>query len=281
LTTLPFDALRIDGRRIVERHEVRYAQTLAIHRLIEERHAALASTPRTIPLLSIGAARYTSEDSTHLADAAGRGPTRGDEGGRALDARGIVWPPLPAASREIDAVAATFPRAETWKGALASERKLRERDRGGALKQYRYLHFATHGYLSPAEPLLSAIVLDQVDRDAEIDGYVTATELVGYAFASDLAVLSACDTGRGALVQGEGIIGLPFAFLIAGNADALVSLWPVYDETTARFVSRFFSRVAQGEGHGQALARVKREFAADPSTAAPVHWAGFVLYGTR
>ena len=77
------------------------------------------------------------------------------------------------------------------------------------------------------------------------------------------------------------IIGLPFAFFVAGNADALVSLWPVYDETTARFVGRFFSRVARGEGHGEALVAVKREFAADPATAAPVHWAGFVLYGTR
>ena len=71
-----------------------------------------------------------------MADASAPSRTRGDAGGRALDARGVVWPPLPAASREIDAVAATFPRSETWKGALASERLLRERNLGGALTAY-------------------------------------------------------------------------------------------------------------------------------------------------
>ena len=281
LTALPFEMLSLAGRRVVSRHEVRYVQTLAIHRLVEERHAVLSTLPRRSSVLSIGAARY-GIDAAALANQHPASPARrGDEAGRALDALGIVWPPLPAASREIDAVAASFRNAEAWKGELATERRLLARNRTGGLADYRYLHFATHGYLSPAAPLLSAIVLDQVDRDAQTDGYVTATELLGYTFASNLAVLSACDTGRGALVQGEGIIGLPFAFFVAGNADALVSLWPVYDESTATFIERFFARVARGAGHAQALAAVKREFAADPATADPVHWAGFVLYGTR
>ena len=213
------------------------------------------------------------------ADAAAR--RNADAAGDALDALRIAWPPLPGSLREVESVAAAFPGADVWKGAQASERALRDANRNGRLREYRYLHFATHGYLSPTLPQMTAIVLDQLERGTDVDGYVTVAELPGYALASDLTVLSACDSGLGALVQGEGIVGLPFALFIAGNADALVSLWPVYDESTADFMKLFFERVARGEGHAAALATVKRRFASAPKTRAPVHWAGFVLYGAR
>ena len=275
LSALPFETLRVASRPVIERHEVRYVQTLAIHRLLSERHDAHAQLRERRPLLAIGGARY----DTGVADAAAR--RNADVAGDALDALRIAWPPLPGSLREVESVAAAFPGADVWKGAQASERALRDANRNGRLREYRYLHFATHGYLSPTLPQMTAIVLDQLERGADVDGYVTVAELPGYALASDLTVLSACDSGLGALVQGEGIVGLPFALFIAGNADALVSLWPVYDESTADFMKLFFERVARGEGHASALAMVKRRFASDPNTRAPVHWAGFVLYGAR
>jgi len=145
----------------------------------------------------------------------------------------------------------------------------------------RRILFSTHAYLSPGDPRLSALVLDQVDRATGTDGYVTVAELPGYTLASDLVVLSACETGLGRIVRGEGIMGLPYALYLAGNADAIVSLWPVLDGSTAEFMRRLFAHLRQGASHADALAAVKRESLRDPARRDPLTWAAFVLYGTR
>jgi CHAT domain-containing protein len=92
-------------------------------------------------------------------------------------------------------------------------------------------------------------------------------------------VLSGCETGRGRLLDGEGVTGLPYALFVAGNRNAVMTLWKVADAPSARFVSAFFTRIARGERIGRALTATKREFAARSTTAHPLFWAGFVQYG--
>ena len=152
-----------------------------------------------------------------------------------------------------------------------------ERDRD--LRHFRYIHIATHGYLSPSLPALSAIVLSPTDVGPGADGYLTAAELPAYHFDSDLIVLSACETGRGTELAGEGIMGLPYALFVGGNRSAILTLWKVVDDSTARFVTQVFAQVAAGATPAVALARTKREFLRDPRLAHPLHWSGFVLYG--
>lgn len=82
-------------------------------------------------------------------------------------------------------------------GRQATEHNLQGLNAKGELKNYRYLLFSTHGYLSQSEPALSSLVLGLVNRASGTDGYVTAAEWPGYDLRSDLAVLSACDTGVG------------------------------------------------------------------------------------
>ena len=84
-------------------------------------------------------------------------------------------------------------------------------------------------------------------RNGIESGYVTASEWTRYDLQSDLIVLSACETGVGRIVQGEGVTGLPFALYVAGNRNTLLSLWPVVDESTAEFMGEFFRRLRAGE----------------------------------
>ena len=147
------------------------------------------------------------------------------------------------------------------------------------MSRYRYLLFAAHGYLSTEAPALSAVVLGVDPSDPASDGYITVAEWVGYRLASELIVLSACETGAGREIQGEGIMGLPFALFVAGNRNALLTLWPVNDASTAELMRLFFVRVRAGATHADALAQAKRALVRDPRYAAPAHWAGFVLYG--
>jgi CHAT domain-containing protein len=200
---------------------------------------------------------------------------------RAFEQRAPGWQDLPGAAREIEAVSRLFAPAQrrVYVGAEATEARLRSLDAQHELARYRYLLFSAHGYLSMESPALSAIVLGVDAAAPAFDGYVTAAEWVGFDLASELIVLSACETASGRQLQGEGVMGLPFALFVAGNRNALLSLWPVQDDSTALFMQRFFARVHAGERHGDALAATKRELAADPRYRSPRHWAPFLLYG--
>jgi CHAT domain-containing protein len=94
-----------------------------------------------------------------------------------------------------------------------------------------------------------------------------------------LIVLSACDTGVGKLVHGEGIIGLPYALYVAGNKNLLLTLWPIDDDATQEFMRQFFGYLKAGELASTALAKTKRAFARRDEYADPRFWAPFVLYG--
>jgi CHAT domain-containing protein len=80
-------------------------------------------------------------------------------------------------------------------------------------------------------------------------------------------------------VAGDGVFGLPYALTVAGARGALLTLWPVADQSTAEFMKRFYARLAQGARPAAALAATQREFMRHPRWRAPFYWAPFVLYG--
>src|SRR5207245_6061436 len=111
----------------------------------------------------------------------------------------------------------------------------------GRLRDYRIVHFATHGYFDAAEPALSSIVLSLVDRDGGArDGFLKVHELYDLDLAADLVVLSACETGLGREVKGEGLVGLTRGFMYAGAARVIVSLWSVSDRGTADLLASMY-----------------------------------------
>ncbi|MDQ5849248.1 MAG: CHAT domain-containing protein [Pseudomonadota bacterium] len=121
-----------------------------------------------------------------------------------------------------------------------------------------------------------AVYLSYLGNRGRHDGYITASEWPLYDLASDLAVISASNSGFGAVSNGEGLLGLPFALHVAGNRNAVLTLWVLNDAVTAALVERFFVRVRAGADHVTALAETKREFL----SRSVHHWAPFVLYGS-
>lgn len=117
-------------------------------------------------------------------------------------------------------------------------------------------------------------------RDPAEDGYLQASEIYRLPLRSDLVVLSACETGRGRLVRGEGVLGLPRAFFYAGASSVVVSLWSVSDRSTTRLMQGFYEQLAgKKRARAEALRRAKEDLRRDPEFAHPFHWAPFVLMG--
>lgn len=197
--------------------------------------------------------------------------------------RGLgVFSRLPGTEREIKQVASALgvsPQSPDIRlGTEANEYDLKTLD----ISIYRYLHFATHGVLAEDLPYLRqpALVLSQVGDLKGEDGFLTMEEILNLKLNADLAVLSACQTGLGKEISGEGVVGLMRAFLYAGSRSVLVSLWRVEDESTAVLMGTFYQHVAQGLPFPEALRRAKQELRTHRSGrfSHPFYWAPFVLY---
>jgi CHAT domain-containing protein/tetratricopeptide (TPR) repeat protein len=157
----------------------------------------------------------------------------------------------------------------------------RETVLSGALARYRVVHFATHGLLDAARPSLSGVVLSLVDRTGRpADGFLRVNDLYNLDLPVDLVVLSACDTGLGRELRGEGFVGLARGFMYAGASRVMATLWRVDDEATAEFMRLFYGAMfGDGLAPAAALRRAQAEMRAKPRWSAPFYWAGFVLQG--
>ena len=153
--------------------------------------------------------------------------------------------------------------------------------RGDRLSDFRIVHFATHGILNAEQPELSGIVLSLVDREGRPrDGFLRTHEVYNLDLASDLVVLSACQTALGKEIRGEGLVGLTRGFLYAGTARMMVSLWNVNDQSTAELMKRFYSGLLQdGLRPAAALRAAQVSMSHDETWGAPFYWAGFVIQG--
>ena len=149
------------------------------------------------------------------------------------------------------------------------------------LGTYRYLHFATHGFLDTARPSLSAIALSLVGRDgAAQEGFLRAHELYNLNLSADLVVLSACETGLGKEIRGEGLIGLTRAFMYAGAARVIVSLWSVSDRATSELMGRLYREMLRnGRTPSASLRAAQLALRSDARWQHPYYWAAFTIQG--
>ena len=92
-------------------------------------------------------------------------------------------------------------------------------------------------------------------------------------------IVSACETGLGKFVNGDGVTGLPYALYVAGNKNLMLTLWSIADESTKEFIVTFFKMIKEGRSHVNALSETKRRFLNSSKFARPFFWAPFVLYG--
>lgn len=149
------------------------------------------------------------------------------------------------------------------------------------LAQYRIIHFATHGILNTVRPELSGVVMSLVDEQGKPqNGFLRLRDIFNLNLPAELVVLSACQTGQGQEVKGEGIIGLTRGFMYAGAARVLVSLWKVDDQATAELMKRFYRGMLQEKlTPAAALRQAQVEMSQIPQWSSPYYWAAFVLQG--
>jgi CHAT domain-containing protein/Tfp pilus assembly protein PilF len=149
------------------------------------------------------------------------------------------------------------------------------------LNQYRILHFATHGLLNNERPELSGLVFSLVDQQGKPqDGFLRLHEIYNLQLNADLIVLSACETGLGKEIKGEGLIGLTRGFMYAGAPRVIASLWNVDDLATAELMKLFYQRMLKdGLPAGAALRAAQLELSGQKRWAHPYFWAGFLLHG--
>jgi CHAT domain-containing protein len=243
--------------------------------------ADLASCPAAPPLVESHEIAYLPSATTLLTQRSLLARRQPAPGWMAVVADPVYAPPvsrLRGSAEEAKAVVAGLPsgkfRVDT--GFAAS----RQTVTGGALHAFRILHFAVHGTLDAEQPLLSALLLSQLDSTGRpLAGVLAAHEIYDLDLPAELVVLSACETALGREVAGEGLVsGLPRAFLYAGAARVVVSLWPVEDQSTRDLMAIFYRGLFERHlAPAQALQEAQRNLRR--AGRLPFQWAGFVLQG--
>lgn len=188
-------------------------------------------------------------------------------------------PRLPFTRLEAEGVLASAPPDQSLKAT--DFRANRETATSPELAQYRYVHFATHGILNSEHPELSGIVLSLVNENREpVDGFLRLHEIYNLNMPADLVVLSACQTGLGKEIRGEGLIGLTRGFMYAGSPRVVASLWKVDDAATAELMKRFYRGMLKDKlPPAAALRAAKVEMWKQKRWNAPFYWAAFELQG--
>lgn len=267
LWDLPFHALLTRANSfVIEEAAVAYAPSLTVLREMARRRKERRLDPAPATLLALGNPLVAGNETVRIA-------ARALRDGR-LD-------PLPEAEEEVRALGQLYgaARSKIYVGAEAREDRVKS-EAGRA----RIIHFATHGTLNNASPMYSHLAL--AGGGAGEDGLLEAWELMRLDLGADLAVLSACETARGRVGAGEGVIGLSWAMFIAGVPATVVSQWKVESAGTRDLMVNFHraltsppaahrERPTKAEALRQAELRVMR----NPETSHPFYWAGFVLVG--
>ena len=268
LWELPFQALILDEdgdasrplRTLWQACTVSFAPSLTF----------LAQTPAVAPLAQ--RARLLAVGNPALGDVPA---DENHPAGTVRDPAGIQ--PMPDAERQVRALTALYgsDRSDALIGKQAHEDAFKER-----AGEYDVLHFATHGFLNDAAPMYSRLLMAQTDLAPDEDGFLEAWEWLPLRLHARLAVLAACESGRGKVDAGEGVLGMSWALFRAGCPAVVVSQWNVDSASTTELMIAFHRHLLAGETVAQSLRGAGLELMANPLYQHPFYWAAFVMTGT-
>ena len=269
LHSLPFAALVSGGHYLAESKPIHIAASAAVYQ--EIRAARMKPSAATMELLAVG-------DPLYPRGLGNRDETAGDPQVQTALRRGLLMKPLPATRTEVETISSFFPGARTLLGRDATEETIKS-----LAPQARRLHFACHGLLDERFPLNSALALS-IPEHAEAgrdNGLLQAWEIFDeLRLDADLVTLSACDSGLGKEMGGEGLVGLVRAFQFAGARSVLASLWSISDSSTSRFMKRFYGYLRDGKSKDEALRAAQiDQIRGKSGSPHPFHWAAFELFG--
>ncbi len=267
LWDLPFQALQpAPNRYLVEDYAISYAPSLTVLNEMIAKRRQRQNNDQMV-LLGIGNPWLGNQRVAR----AGKVPMTEQLG------------PLPEAERQVKILGQLYGpgRSKIYIGAEAREDRVKLE-----AGRYRILQLATHAILNNANPMYSDVVLSQPAGDSTEDGLLEAWEIMDLDLKADLVVLSACDTARGRIGAGEGVIGLTWAFFVAGSPTTVVSQWSVESESTTELMLNFHHNL-KGPGAGSQYAMTKAEALRQAQLKLlrtkryqhPFFWAGFVVVG--
>jgi len=196
-----------------------------------------------------------------------------------LPAGGIYLPRLRFTRQEAEAIMAVTPAG---KGMEALDfHANRTMATSAELANYRVVHFATHGLLDSEHPELSGLVFSLVDeKGKQQNGFLGLKDIYNLNLPAELVVLSACETGLGKQVQGEGLVGLTRGFMYAGASRVMASLWKVDDVATAELMGRFYKAMERdGMRPAAAMRQAQIEMWKQKDWRSPYYWAAFQMQG--
>ncbi|HKW34185.1 MAG TPA: CHAT domain-containing tetratricopeptide repeat protein [Candidatus Acidoferrum sp.] len=192
--------------------------------------------------------------------------------------RGFSLMRLPFTRDEVLGISKLYPPAQ--RQIYLGEDAREETVKSEKLDVYRYIHFASHGFIDESHPGRSGILFSRAATSTE-DGVLQMGEIMRLKLNADLVTLSACGTGLGKLVSGEGVLGLTRAFFYAGARNVTVSLWNVNDSATATLMKSFYGNLNRGLPKSAALRQAKLNLLRGENSLwrHPYFWAPFVLVG--
>lgn len=259
LWELPFQALQPAPKRfLIQDSAISYAPSLTVLARMSRSRAITKATPPT--LLAFG-------------NPAIAGETVNTVNSLFMDEK---LGPLPEAERMVKTLESLYgqTRSKVYVGEDARE----ERFKSEAVN-YRILHLAAHGILNHESPMYSYIVLSQTPGSNAEDGLLEAWELMNMNLKADMIILSACETARGRIGNGEGMIGLSWAAFVAGTPTTVVSQWKVESKSTTELMLEFHRNLRLRKSKAEALRQAALKLLSSDDYRPPFYWAGFVIIG--
>jgi CHAT domain-containing protein len=255
LWNVPFQALMTPNEHfLIEDHGLHYAPSLNVLREMNRKKGGMTNTS----LLAFG------------------NPVIGKDEQRNADLC-----PLPEAEQEVNSIAKSFneKNSRVFIGRDASEKSFKT-----LAPTYSIIHLATHGVIDNRQPLYSHLLLTKTQGDPENDGRLEARQIMDMNLNADLAVLSACETANGKVAPGEGVIGMSWAFFVAGTRSMVVSQWKISSASTSEFMTAFYQNLhSENEEVNRNKTEALREAALtllkEDRYRHPFYWAGFVMVG--
>ena len=258
LWCVPFAALLDErGRFLVERAAIVYAPSLTVYREIASRRPRAARAPRVLAVADPAVERAAAAELK-------------------IFYPGESFGALAGAEREGHALCAVYDACQVLDRAKATEARIKKE-----LGTQTIVHFATHGIFDDRNPMYSRLVLRRGD-DPEEDGSLEAWEIARLRLRADLVVLSACDTARGKIGGGEGVVGMVWSFFVAGARSTVATQWRIETKSAADLMIAFHGALRAAPeplAKARALRAAQLRILGNPATRHPFYWAGFVLFG--
>lgn len=288
LQSIPFQGLTLPdvmGRSValIERHEIAYEPSASALAMVRQANAQRKNHSGSVavfanPVFDANDPRVKQTRANY-----GSGPNAQSQlisqAFRDVGKETAKIPPLPASREEADAIFSVVPWSTGLKAIdfQASRRTIGQTD----FTQYAIVHFATHGFVDYEHPELSGLVFSMVDENGTPqDGFLRMHDIYNLKLPVDLVVLSACNTGLGKEVKGEGLIGLTRGFMYAGARGVVASLWKVDDDATAELMKDFYAAMFQkGMMPAAALRDAQLALRSQKRWESPYYWAAFVIQG--